>query len=79
MKKNNAAKALTSFIDNIHPDRGWWCMMPTQGKEDNQIYFQIAFPPHYHDIWLALERYDNMFDRNWLFEKTQRPDTSFEE
>ena len=44
MKKNDASKALTSFIENVHPDREWWHMMPTQGKEDHQICFQRELP-----------------------------------
>ena len=43
MMKNDAAKVLTSFIENTHPDRGWQCMTPMPGKEDQQIYFQSAF------------------------------------
>ena len=35
MKKVRGAKIIVSFIENMSPDRGWWCTMPRPDKGDD--------------------------------------------
>ena len=44
MKKHKCREALTSFVDNIHPGRGWRCAVEKPGQETITKAVKDAFP-----------------------------------